>query len=148
MEVLLHKCASNTKSANRRVSRRPGIPKPFRARIPGSIRRSRQMTPIAGGKRLPLSRRRILGYPKWLQVISSVLWEHSHSIPCNVSPLLSVPNTAAYFSRSTPLLSVFPGVSSSTFQLSLPPSRRFLFLFRWSKVPCQCSASCTPFSAK
>lgn len=72
------------------------------------------MTPIAGGKRCPFSS---TGYcPEWLQVISSILWEHSHSIRATCHPFCAKYRSLLLVQ---PLLSMFPGVSSSTFQFSL-----------------------------
>lgn len=82
--------------------------------IPGSIDCVRQMTPIVGGKRCPFSS---TGYcPEWLQVISSILWEHSHSIRATCHPFCAKYRSLLLVQ---PLLSMFPGVSSSTFQFSL-----------------------------
>lgn len=105
--------------------------------IPGSIDCVRQMTPIVGGKRCPFSS---TGYcPEWLQVISSILWEHSHSIRATCHPFCAKYRSLLLVQ---PLLSMFPGVSSSTFQFSL------LSLFPSldpAEVP-RVLLYCTPFS--
>lgn len=63
--------------------------------------------------------------------------------PCDVSPLPCAQYRSLLLLLRS-LFSVFPGVSSSTFRLSLSPSLSFFLSFRSTRLRCH-SLRCTPF---